>query len=243
MMKAKSSRDWWFSASRGCPALIIAVCYTLLFLAGLAHAQGTKAKKYYPAGTPTRAIQELDDKLDNFIVKDKGEKLTPQEEAYNRKIKQDIIHGTFDIRELAKLSLAKHWDQRTDAERDQFVKILTDLLEERAILSKETSAAKSKSGGKYFVVYRGHRFDAPAKDRALVATKVVIPSENIDITINYKMRKNSDIWKIFDVVVDEASIVDNYRYQFNNIIKKHGYEDLVQRMTKKLEEIKAERDN
>lgn len=208
---------------------------------GEARVAGGPAKKYYPEGTPTRAIQELDDKLDDFIVKEKGGKLSASEEAHNKKIKQDIIHGTFDIRELARLSLTKHWDERSEAERNQFVQLLTDLLEEKALFSKEQSAVKSKAGGKYFIVYRGHKFEDSAKGKAFVKTKVVIPSENIDIGINYKLKKGSDDWKIFDVIVDEASLVDNYRYQFDSIIKKHGYPDLVRRMSNKLDEIRSER--
>lgn len=198
-------------------------------------------KKYYPQGTPTRAIQALDDMLDDFIVKEKGVALTSAEENHNRELKTKILDGTFDVRELAKLSLAKHWNDRSEAERDRFVGLLKDLLEEKAIFSKEQSAAKSKSGGKYFVVYRGEKFEDAAKGRAFVRTKVVIPSENIDISINYRVKKASSDWKIYDVIVDEASLVDNYRYQFDSIIKKHGYPELTNRMQKKLDEVRAKR--
>jgi len=193
----------------------------------------------YPQGTPTRAIQDLDAKLDEF----KTGVLTPEEEAYNRQIKQDIIHGTFDIRELSRQSLAKHWKARTPAERDQFVQILTDLLEEKALFSKEQSVAKSKkkNSSVYRVEYRGHKFYDKAKTRAYVRTRVVLPNEDISITLNYRLKKKGDEWKIYDVIVDEASLVDNYRYQFNSIITKHGYPDLVSRMNKKLGDIKSKR--
>jgi len=194
-----------------------------------------------PEGSPIRAIQDVDNMLDDFIVKDKGKALTADEEAHNRELKQKILHGTFDIRELSRLSLSKYWDQRTPAEQDEFVKILTDLLEEKALFSKEQSAAKSKSGGKYFVSYKSQKFDDEAKTKATVRTGVSVPSERINIGINYRMKKNSANWKIYDIVVDEASLVDNYRYQFDSIIKKHGYPDLVRRMSEKLAEIKSKR--
>lgn len=216
----------------------------LVFSAGMAPAeQAAPGKKYYPDGTPTRAIQALDDMLDDFITKPKGEKLTAQEEAHNRELKQKILRGTFDLRELSRLSLAKHWDARSEAERNQFVSLLTDLLEEKALFSKEQSASKSKSGGKYFVVYRGEKFEDPAKSRAFVRTKVVVPSENIDIGLNYKVKKSSSDWKIYDIIVDEASLVENYKFQFDSIIKKHGYADLVRRMQDKLSDIRADRQN
>jgi len=200
-----------------------------------------RKKQYDAAGTPTKAIQDLDDMLDNFKVAPKGGTLSAADEEYNRKIKEDIIHGTFDIRELSMQSLATHWKERTPQEQDQFVQLLTNLLEEKALFSKEQSAAKSKSGGKYYVVYKGHKFYDPEQKRAFVRTKVVVPSEKIDIALNYRLKKKGEEWKIYDVIVDEASLVDNYRYQFDSIIKKHGYQDLVRRMNEKLDQIRSKR--
>ena len=249
--KRTAGRRWasMFRSDAMRKILHAAICTAVLFTVALpaAPALGVdvdkirSGRKYYPEGTPTRAIQDLDDMLDDFKVAPKGQTLTAKEEEHNRETKQNIIHGTFDIRELSKQSLAKHWKQRTTQEQKDFVQVLTDLLEEKALFSKEQSAAKSKSGGKYYVVYRGHKFYDKAKTRAFVRTKVVVPSEKIDITLNYRLKKKGDEWKIYDVIVDEASLVDNYRYQFNSIITKHGYPDLVGRMTKKLNEIKAKR--
>lgn len=218
--------------------ILIAVFLSFATVAG---AQAPQSIKYFPAGTPTRAIQTLDDMLDDFIVKGKGQALTPSDEAHNKQLKQKILHGTFDIAELARLSLGKHWDTRSQEERDKFVGLLTDLLEEKALFSKEQSAAKSKSGGKYFIVYRGQKFDEKDKNRAFVRTKVVVPSENIEIELNYRLKKASSDWKIYDIIVDEASLIDNYKYQFDSIIKKHGYPDLVRRMSDKLAEIRSKR--
>jgi phospholipid transport system substrate-binding protein len=210
-------------------------------LVGVKFALG--AKRYYPAGSPTRAIQDLDDTLDDFKVAPKGGKLSASDEEHNRKIKKKIIHGTFDIRELSQLSLGRHWSKRTPAEQDEFVNLLTSLLEEKALFSKEQSAAKSKSGGKYFVKYGGHKFTKKDKSKAYVRTKVVVPSENIAITLNYRLKKQNGQWKIYDIIVDEASLVDNYKYQFDKIIRKDGYSELTSRMNRKLAEIRRKREN
>lgn len=219
----------------------ISMSFVFALLLMLVSTTSICAKNLSPEGTPTRAIQDLDDTLDDFIVKPKGEKLTAKEEEQNQQLKQKIIHGTFDIRELAKLSLAKHWAERSKAEQDQFVDLLMNLLEEKALFSKEQSAAKSKSGGKYAVIYNGHKFIDKEQSRAFVRTKVSVPSESITITLNYRMKKESDGWKIYDIIVDEASLVDNYKYQFNSIITQHGYPELVSRMSKKLDELRKKR--
>jgi ABC-type transporter MlaC component len=118
---------------------------------------------------------------------------------------------------------------------------MVSLLEEKALFSKEQSAAKSKSGGKYRVIYKGHKYISKGKKKAFVRTKVIVPAENVDIDLNYKLRVHDGEWKIYDVIVDEASLVANYKYQFNSIITKHGYDELVSRMTRKLDEIKGNR--
>ena len=225
---------------------ILSVCLAMMFVIALVCTAEAKTKKknkkYASPGTPTRAIQDLDDILDDFKVREGGKPLSKADEKFNRDLKQKIITGTFDVRELAMLSLGKHWNVKTPKEQQEFVDLLTQLLEEKALFSKEQSASKSKSGGKYNVIYRGHKYLNKDRTRAFVATRVVVPSENITITLNYKMKKKGPEWKIYDIVVDEASLVDNYKYQFNSIITKHGYPDLVSRMSSKLTKLKKQRD-
>lgn len=193
-----------------------------------------------PKKSPTTAIKELDGMLDDFKT---GTKLSAAEEEHNRKLKMKIIHGTFDVRELSRLSLAKHWKGLTPEQRNEFVDLMVSLLEEKALFSKEQSAAKSKQGGKYKVLYRGHKYLNKNKSKSFVRTKVIVPAENVDIDLNYKLKSEGGEWKIYDVIVDEASLVSNYKYQFNSIITKHSYDELVRRMTKKLDEIKGKRRN
>jgi len=188
-----------------------------------------------PVGTPTRAIQDLDDKLDDYKT---GPSLTPADEEHNKKLKKDILHGTFDIRELAKLALANHWNQRTAKEQDDFVQLMTDLLENKAILSKEQGQKKAKSENVYRISYKGDKFLNKERSRVLTKTSVYVKSEDIRVELNYKLKIENSIWKIYDVIVDGASLVENYKYQFDSIIKKSGYQDLVNRMQNKLNKLK-----
>ena len=221
---------------------IVLVAFLSTALVGMGDAY---CAKKYPAGSPTRAIQDLDDTLDEFTVAPIGGKLTAAQEEHNRQVKRKIIHGTFDIRELSKLSLANHWSKRTPAEQDAFVTLLTNLLEEKALFSKEQSIAKTKkkkkSDSPYYVKYGGHKFMNKDKTKAYVRTMVVVPSENIDITLNYRLKKQGGEWKIYDIIVDEASLVDNYKYQFDKIIRKDGYNELIGRMNNKLKQIQRQR--
>jgi len=185
-----------------------------------------------PEGTPTREIQDIETKMDAFKT---GNNLSAEEKANNAKIKRDILTGTFDLRELSRLALDKYWNQISATEQTNFVSLMTDLLETKAIFSKEQSKAQGKA---YTVQYLGDTY-SDNKSQAKSRTKIVIPKDSTKVGIDYKLKKDAGGWKIFDVVVDDASLVDNYRYQFDAIISKHGYPELVNRMRQKLAEIKA----
>ena len=102
------------------------------------------------------------------------------------------------------------------------------------------------------------------KGKSLVQTWVNIPSENLKISLNYKMHQvdiaelvildpivgvalpvpagtpTTREWRIYDVIVDDASLLDNYRYQFDAIIRKGGYADLIRRMESKLKTLREQ---
>jgi phospholipid transport system substrate-binding protein len=189
--------------------------------------------------TPTESIKDLDKKLSDYRT---GDNLTLAEKEHNRALKNDILHTIFDVRELSRMALGRHWNERTPQEQDAFVNLMTDLLMERGILSKEQGKQKAKSNSVYNVSYRGDKYLDPRKTRALSKTSVHIKSENVNASLDYKLVLEGNQWKIYDVIVDGASLMENYKYQFDAIITKNGYGDLVARMQRKLTSFKAEGD-
>jgi len=193
-----------------------------------------------PEGSPTRAIQNLDKRLDDYKT---GSNLSEEDEQFNKDLKQDILHGTFDVMELSRLALSQHWFPRTYGQRTGFVDLMQSLLENKAILSKEQGRKKAKTNRVYTVQYATEKFLNKAKTRAIVRTIVYVKSEDISVKLEYKLRKKGSTWHIYDVILDGASLVDNYKYQFDRIIVKDGYPELIFRMDKKLGEIKNEKDD
>ena len=74
-------------------------------------------------------------------------------------------------------------------------------------------------------------------DYASVKTKI-ITKRNVEIPIEYRMLKKNNRWVVYDVIIEGVSLVNNYRNQFNKIIRKDSYEELVKRMKNKQEEEK-----
>ncbi len=180
---------------------------------------------------PLDSIKELDDKVSTYKS---GSNLTPEDSAANTKLKEDIIRGTFDISELSRIALDVHWNEISEKERSYFSSLMTTLLEKKAILSKEQVKSDNKP---YHIAYKKEEMVGPDKKSALVFTILTVPSEKVSLNINYKLILTPTGWHIFDVIVDDASLVENYKFQFDTIIRKYGYPELVSRMEQKLKEM------
>jgi phospholipid transport system substrate-binding protein len=137
-----------------------------------------------------------------------------------------IANETFDFEEMSKRALAKHWQPRTPAERDEFVKLFADLLE-RAYVSKIENYGGEK------IAYNGDTIDGEA---AMVKTKI-ITKQGTDIPVDYRMLKRGDRWLVYDVVIEGVSLINNYRTQFNKIIQTSSYQALVDRMKSRQNEL------
>ena len=175
------------------------------------------------AGPPTEQLRVEIDRVVKTLEDPalKGEGKT----AERRQRVQTIANGTFDWAETAKRSLARHWQRLTDEQREEFVKLFGDMLE-RSYISK-------------IDLYSGERVawvsESVAGDQATVRTKV-ITKQGTDVPIDYHMFRRGDRWLVYDVVIENVSLVNNYRTQFNRIIQTSSYQDLITKMRMKLEE-------
>jgi phospholipid transport system substrate-binding protein len=123
---------------------------------------------------------------------------------------------------MAKRSLGRHWIGRTPEERRDFVKIFAALL-------GRSYADNIESYSDQNVLYTRERED---KGYAEVDTKIVA-DKRPPITINYKLHNVDNEWKVYDLVIEDISVVNNYRSQFNRVITRSSFEDLVRAMKEK----------
>lgn len=184
--------------------------------------------------SPMETIKQIDVKVDGYKS---GENLSEEDQSNNLKIKKEIVRGTFDLVELCKLSLGTHWNEITETQQKDFVNLMMRLLEKRALLSKERV---KESGKPYTVNYKKETFLDNEKKKAKVETTIVIPSEKLSMNVSYKLLLSPYGWKVFDILVDDASLVENYKFQFDSVIKKSGFDELVSRMKGKLDKLGKE---
>jgi phospholipid transport system substrate-binding protein len=175
------------------------------------------------AGPPTDQLRTQIDRviktLEDPALQKEGKTLE------RRKAVRRIAEEIFDFGETAKRSLARHWQARTSAEREEFVQLFADLLERSYITKVELFNGER-------ITYAAETIDG---DLAMVRTRI-ITKQGTEIPVDYRMHKKAGRWLVYDVVIEGVSLIANYRTQFNKIIQTSSYQELVKRMKTKQEE-------
>ena len=168
------------------------------------------------AGAPTEQIQSAVERV-TTILKD------PKLQAgAKRKELKDAVYSKFDFSEMARRSLGSHWQRRSPEEQREFVRLFTELVKNAYMTNLDGYQGEK-------VVIGGERQD---KEFAEVDTKI-ITKKGEEFAVNYKLRQAGNEWKIYDVVIENISIVNNYRSQFNRVIAQSSFDDLFRKMKDK----------
>lgn len=169
------------------------------------------------AATAQSYLQAKQKELTALIQKPKS--------AGNDKQLRVTFDALLDYDRLAKDSLGKHWEGRTEEERKEFQALLTTLVQ-----SAYTKNIRSTLD--YNIVFEGAQ---PAQEGELVQT---VAQHKTDarkeaIHINYLVHDVKGSPRVYDIITEGSSLVKNYKSQFRRIIKKGGFSDLLERMRKK----------
>jgi phospholipid transport system substrate-binding protein len=144
----------------------------------------------------------------------------PSKETERRLAVRRIAEELFDFEETAKRSLGRHWQDRSPEERQEFVRLFTELID-RAYLRRV-----DRYDGEQVVIVS----DAIDGNQAVVQTRIVTRDKS-EIPVEYLMhRTGEDRWRVWDVKIAGMSLVASYRAQFNKIIHAESYGDLVKRL-------------
>ena len=149
----------------------------------------------------------------------------PENSQKRRKQIRQVIQEKFNFEEMSKRSLAQHWAQRSQKEKEEFIPLFKDLLE-RSYIKKIEAYSDEK------IVYSDEKSDG---EYSVVKTKI-ITAKNIEIPIDYRLLKGETQWSVYDVVIEGVSLINNYRTQFNKIIRSQSFDALLKRMKNKQEE-------
>jgi len=177
------------------------------------------------AGGATDAIKgTIDEAL--TIIRNKELKHPGRTEERRQRLEQ-VVGDRFDYQEMSRRALGAPWNTLSDKDKQEFVALFRTLL-------TNSYADKIESYSGEGVQYLNERTE---KDYAEVRTKVL--TGKTEIPLDYRLVIKGTDWRVYDVVVDGVSLVNNYRGQFSKIIRSSTYADLVDQLRKKSDKIKA----
>ena len=141
-----------------------------------------------------------------------------------KKEKLEVMYERmFDEVELSKRTLGLNWNKLNPAQQQEFVKLFRQVLE-KAYIDKILSYTNEK--------INFSRENMLSNNQAEVQTKVITSSK--EIPISYRMILKDNTWKVYDVVVENVSLVQNYRSQFKDILANHTPDQMIEILQKKV---------
>ncbi|HEX6948988.1 MAG TPA: ABC transporter substrate-binding protein [Nitrospira sp.] len=177
------------------------------------------------AGEATEAMRGTIDEVLRILA-DKALK-QPAKANERRQLLEKVVGERFDYEEMSRRSLGASWANQSDKEKQEFVALFQTLL-------VNTYADKIESYTGDGVQFLNERNE---KEYAEVRTKVL--TGKTEIPLDYRLLNKGSGWRVYDVVVDGVSLVNNYRGQFSKILRNGSYADLVDQLRKKSEKIKS----
>ena len=136
-----------------------------------------------------------------------------------------IYKDMFDEMEFSRRTLARNWKNFTPGQRVEFVNLFEQVLE-KSYIDKILDYSNEK-----IIFYKETLIP---ENKAEVQSKIITSSK--EIPIDYRMVLKDGKWKVYDVVVENVSLVQNYRTQFNEILADSTPEQLLQTLRKKVKE-------
>jgi phospholipid transport system substrate-binding protein len=173
------------------------------------------------AGPPLDTVQ-LNVNKGLEVLRDPKLKVESAREIKKEKLRL-IYNNLFDDVELSKRTLAKNWNSLNVAQRQEFVKLFRQILE-KAYVDKILDYSNEK------IVF--DKENMVSETQAEIQTKIITSSK--EIPISYRVLLKGGAWKVYDVVIENVSLVLNYRTQFNDILAKNTPEQLLEILRKKV---------
>jgi len=136
-----------------------------------------------------------------------------------------IVDEYFDFNEMAKRALGRSWKEIPGDKQQEFVKLFKQLLFNTYVRRIETTARPTTST----------QYDSETiEDRYAVVKTRVVGTSQPDVAIEYRLFLSAAEWKVYDLVIEGVSLVNNYRQQFSSILNRESFDSLLQQLREKV---------
>ena len=180
------------------------------------------------ADSPSEVIRTTTDQALKVLTESSGDGNTPSQQQLERM--WSIVWPRFDTQALVQGALGANWPQLTAEQQNEFTSLFIELVK---ISYSETLKRYAKDATISFDQER------IAGDHAEVPTRISSPAHSAPFSVVYRLHPAGEGWLIYDVVVENVSLVQNYRNQFARIMAKSSGAGLMEALKRKLAELKA----
>jgi phospholipid transport system substrate-binding protein len=137
---------------------------------------------------------------------------------------KDLINSLIDFRELSRRALGRHWNERTEQEKDDFVSVFQQLI--------RNSSVRKLS------IYKADRIEylEPEIEGTNATVTTIAHKDRREVEVVYKMHLVDDHWRAYDIVIDGASTSRTYRDSFYRQISRSSYGEMYSRLVNRLAE-------
>jgi len=165
------------------------------------------------------AVEEIVD-----LLKDPQYDLPEKKEEQREKI-WEVVHNTFDFQTIARGTLRRHdWDSFSPDQKKEFTELFTTLLG-NTYLERIQSDYRDEQ-----VVFTEQ--EMLSDTTAIVRTKII--RESLEIPVDYRLILRSGAWRIYNVNVENISLVTNYRDQFSRILMRDSPAKLIEQLRERV---------
>lgn len=208
---------------------ILLLAHLLFFsgmMAGLTMASPLLATT--PNGTTSSATEAVKGTINDLIqVLDDETLKQPEQAEARRQAIEAVIKHRVDYKEMARRALGTPWSTLSHRDQREFVDLFVQLL-------RDTFVGRITEHSDEQVVYLGE-----LREDAFAEVKAQMKGRKIDTPVDFRLIHRTHEWRVYDVVIDGASIVSNYRSQFTSIIRDVSYVGLVKKMKQKAIAVKV----
>ncbi|MBP3192376.1 ABC transporter substrate-binding protein [Natronogracilivirga saccharolytica] len=163
-------------------------------------------------------LEERDDQIKDLL----GPEGTDYTDEQREKLRS-IVNDMMDYREMARFALADKFDELESEEQEEFTELFSKIIRDQSLRQLDIYRAE--------VVYDDIEVD---NSSAKVTTTAILDDSRIPVLYRMKMKEGE--WVITDMSVDNAWTAESYRRSFQNILRRRGYDALIENLRRRAEQ-------
>ena len=204
-------------------ATFFTICFVVLFALTVV----LPSHAWADLGKVTESLKGTLDKIIN-ILNDPALK-APDKKDERKNILMRLIKERFDEREFSRRALGKHWLERSEEERKEFVNVFSGLLERTYLDKIDAYLVKAGTFSEKNIRY----LNETTKGKYVILSTKIITSDNAEIPVLYLLKSKQGNWLVCDVAIEGVSIAKNYRAQFKEILANSSFAELIKKLKSK----------